>query len=222
MSSVYAPVYVPEGSFGVLDHGEVPAHTADWSNGLVAVMRTGVLIATGIRTGPVRVRAISCAPPPPGLDEADQSWEEITEVTVQAPHAGLRVEHLHDGAVDDLPLLSAQGPGPYRLRVFARGRDIARGKVRHEPTEDYLLSARVEVFRPARAPDSRPSRALRASGGGLNNLSDSARWIASHPRERRRFGVALIRGAGSEALPANTSQEGPTKARDPDQYRSST
>ncbi|MEW2527564.1 hypothetical protein [Streptomyces sp. NPDC047071] len=134
-------VYVPEGSFGVLDHGEIPAHTADWSNGFVAVMVTGALIATGIHTGPVRVQAISSAAPPPAPDEADQSWEEIIEVTVQAPRAELRVESLHDGVISELPLLSAQGPGPYRLRVHARGRDIARDKVRREPTEDYLLLA---------------------------------------------------------------------------------
>ncbi|GGV51148.1 hypothetical protein [Streptomyces spectabilis] len=132
-------VYVPEGSFGVLDHGEIPAHTADWSNGLVAVMTTGALIATGIHTGPVRVQAISTAALPPSPDEEDPSWEEIIEVTVQAPHAELRVESLHDGVIGDLPLLSTQGPGPYRLRVHVRGREVARDKVCHEPTEDYLL-----------------------------------------------------------------------------------
>ncbi|WP_172384250.1 hypothetical protein [Streptomyces sp. MNP-20] len=139
MSSVYIPVYVPEGSFGVLDHGEIPAHTADWSNGLVAVMATGALIVTGIHTGVVRVQAISVATPPPAPDEEDQSWEEIIEVTVLAPRAELRVDSLLDGVIDDLPLLSAHGPGPYRLRVHARGRDLARDKACHDPTEDYLL-----------------------------------------------------------------------------------
>ncbi|MEI5100881.1 hypothetical protein RB200_23065 [Streptomyces sp. PmtG] len=134
-------VYVPEGTFGVLDHGEIPAHTADWSNGLVAVMTTGALIATGIHTGPVRVQAISSATPPPIPDEEDQAWEEIIEVTVQAPRAELRVVSLHDGFIGDLPPLSAQGPGPYRLRVHARGREVARDKACDEPTEDYLLLA---------------------------------------------------------------------------------
>ncbi|MFD9071401.1 hypothetical protein [Streptomyces lasiicapitis] len=36
-----------DGLFGILDDGELPAHTADWSNGMVAVMTTGALIATG-------------------------------------------------------------------------------------------------------------------------------------------------------------------------------
>ncbi|MFD5704211.1 hypothetical protein [Streptomyces lasiicapitis] len=132
-------VYVPEGSFGVLDQGEIPAHTADWSNGFVAVMSIGVLIATGIHSGPVRVQAIASAEPPPALGEEHPAWDEIVEVTVQAPSGLLRVESLHTGAIDSLPLLSLDGSGPYRLRVHARGRHIARDKVRDEPVEDYLL-----------------------------------------------------------------------------------
>jgi hypothetical protein len=39
--------FVPEGSFGILDNGQIPARTADWSNGMVAPMEQGALIATG-------------------------------------------------------------------------------------------------------------------------------------------------------------------------------
>lgn len=39
----------------------------------------------------------------------------------------------------DLPLLTPQGPGTYRVRVHARGRDIAPDGVAYEPVEDYLL-----------------------------------------------------------------------------------
>ncbi|WJV51677.1 hypothetical protein [Streptomyces flavofungini] len=147
-------VYVPEGSFGVLDHGEIPAHTADWSNGFVAVMASGALIATGIHTGPVRVQAITSAEPPPALGEDDPAWDEIVEVTVQAPAGHLQVESLHTGAIDGLPPLSLHGSGPYRLRVHARGRHIGRDKVRDEPVEDYLLltwpagtATEVEILR---------------------------------------------------------------------------
>ncbi|WP_157856013.1 hypothetical protein [Streptomyces aureocirculatus] len=134
-------VYVPEGSFGVLDSGEIPADTADWSNGFVAVMETGVLIATGIHTGNIRVQA-SPYLTAPSLSSSDaEVWDEIVEVSVQAPHAGLCVESLHDGVIAELPLLSTGGNGPYRLRVHARGRDIAYDQVREQPVEDYLIQA---------------------------------------------------------------------------------
>ncbi|MFF9901545.1 hypothetical protein [Streptomyces longispororuber] len=136
-------VYIPEGSFAVLDHGDIPADTADWSNDFVAVMSAGALIATGIHTGHVRVQALT-GPPPAAPEEERRmldEWDEVVEVTVHAPAGDLRTESLHTGPVDDLPLLSAYGSGPYRLRVHARGRDIARDKVRNEPVEDYLLLA---------------------------------------------------------------------------------
>ncbi|GGV51141.1 hypothetical protein [Streptomyces spectabilis] len=85
LSSVCVPVRC-----GLLDHGEIPAHTAGWSNGLVAVMTTGALIATGIHTGPVRVQALGTATQPPFPDEEDQLWQQIIEVTFQALRAPAR------------------------------------------------------------------------------------------------------------------------------------
>ncbi|MFJ6661626.1 hypothetical protein ACIQNG_35545 [Streptomyces sp. NPDC091377] len=137
MSPVTSTVYVPEGSFGVLDQGEIPAETADWSNGLVAPMRTGALVGVGIHTGTVRVSAEACPGPPPA--PGGGTWEEIVEVTVHVPHGLLRVDSLHTGVVDELPLLRVQGPGSYRMRVHTRGRENAYDKVTKVPVEDYLL-----------------------------------------------------------------------------------
>lgn len=49
-------VYVPEGTFGVLDAGEFPVRTADWSNGPTVPMSQsqGPLIVTRIHTDPHR------------------------------------------------------------------------------------------------------------------------------------------------------------------------
>jgi hypothetical protein len=43
--------------------------------------------------------------------------------------------------MDPVPQIGVltSGPGAYRLRVHARGRDIARGRFVDEPTEDYPL-----------------------------------------------------------------------------------
>ncbi|MEU9207747.1 hypothetical protein AB0D27_07270 [Streptomyces sp. NPDC048415] len=132
-------VYVPEGTFGVLDAGEIPVQTADWSNGLTAPMSHGALIATGIHTGQVRVTAEALNGPPD--TSADEAWEEVVEVSVHAPAGRLQVESLEDGPVPGHPLLSPSGPSWYRLRVHARGRSILPDKVATSPVEDYLLLA---------------------------------------------------------------------------------
>ncbi|MFD9303388.1 hypothetical protein ACFWCB_12155 [Streptomyces sp. NPDC060048] len=41
-----ARIFVNEGSFGVLDAGEVPIETADWSDGLLAPMVQGAIVLT--------------------------------------------------------------------------------------------------------------------------------------------------------------------------------
>ncbi|MFD0416811.1 hypothetical protein [Streptomyces sp. NPDC127108] len=124
--------------FGILDDGELPGHTADWSNGLVAVMTAGALIATGVAFGPVRVRTAFSSQPPPAVDDQG-SWDEIIEVTVQAPTGRLRAHSLEDSGFPELPVLSTAGSGAYRVRVHARGRADAPTVVRGDPVEDYLL-----------------------------------------------------------------------------------
>lgn len=133
-------VYVAEGSFGLLDAGDVPADTADWSNGLVAVMTRGALIATGIHTGYVHVQAVAELRPPEPAPR-DGRWEEIVEVTVQAPQGNLKIESLEKGPATALPRLSVPGVATYRVRIHARGRETAFDQVRNEPVEDYLVQA---------------------------------------------------------------------------------
>ncbi|MDT0471385.1 hypothetical protein ACIQKE_22795 [Streptomyces griseoviridis] len=130
-------VYVPEGTFGVLDAGEIPVQTADWSNRLAVPMSQGALIVTGIHTGAIRTTATALTGPPAA--SRDDSWEEIAEVSVRVPTGLLRVESLEQGPADGLALLSPAGPGWYRLRVHARGRNVLPEKASAEPVEDYLL-----------------------------------------------------------------------------------
>ncbi|WP_371658284.1 hypothetical protein [Streptomyces sp. NBC_00280] len=130
-------VYVPEGTFGVLDAGEIPVQTADWGNGLAVPMSQGALVVTGIHTGTVRATATALVGPP--VASVHASWEEIVEVGLRVTTGLLRVESLGHGPVDGLAPLSPAGPGWYRLRVHARGRNILPDKVSTEPVEDYLL-----------------------------------------------------------------------------------
>lgn len=139
MTDRWTRVRVGDHSFGVLDRGEIPIETADYSNGLVVTMAAGATIYTGIDTGTVRVRAVAQTAPP-AQDEPDTPpWEEIVEASLYAPYGQLRIDSPDQGPVPDLPLLSPAGPGWYRIRAHARGRDTAFDAVRTEPVEDYLL-----------------------------------------------------------------------------------
>ncbi|MER6442787.1 hypothetical protein ABT275_41770 [Streptomyces sp. NPDC001185] len=129
-------VFVNEGTFGVLDDGEIAVETADWSNGLVVPMAQGALIVTGINTGNVRVSLLPLEGPP--VEAPAESWEEIVEVSLHAPKSNLQLESLEFGAV--APATRAESASSwYRLRVHARGREVLRDKVSLDPVEDYLL-----------------------------------------------------------------------------------
>ncbi len=161
-------------SFGVLDNGEIPMDTADHSNGLVVMLATGALIYTGIDTGNVRLRAHSYAEPPQELDEA--TWEEIVEVSVHAPFGQLQIDSLHTGPVPALPVLSKAGPGWYRLRAHARGRDTAYDAVSEEPVEDYL----IQVW-PAQPTPTVIIRATDRCGQGLRESAAQTRLLTEAP-----------------------------------------
>ncbi|MER7780357.1 hypothetical protein ABTZ21_36075 [Streptomyces sp. NPDC096191] len=130
-------VFVNEGIFGVLDHGEIPVETANFSNGLVAPMAAGALIMTGINTGYVNVEA-SVVDRCPDVDT--DGWEEVMEISVNAPSGDLKVESLERGPdTNAQQFLNPMGSAWYRLRVHTRGREVMRDKVSLEPIEDYLL-----------------------------------------------------------------------------------
>ncbi|MER7576948.1 hypothetical protein [Streptomyces sp. NPDC126514] len=138
VAAVTHEVFVNEGLFGLLDAGEVPAQSADWSNGFVAPMSEGALIATGINTGLVRVTIQQRHANMP--DQPADGWEEIVEASVHAPAGKLAVESLELGPLaDDSAILSPAGPAWYRVRVHARGRALHFDGVSMEPVEAYFI-----------------------------------------------------------------------------------
>lgn len=74
---------------------------------------------------------------PPAQVDAD-AWDEIIDHSVETATGALRVTSVMTDA-PDLPLLTPQGPGTYRVRVHARGRDSTPDGVADDPVEDYLL-----------------------------------------------------------------------------------
>ncbi|MFI6530633.1 hypothetical protein [Streptomyces uncialis] len=133
-----AGIDILEGTFAVLNGGNFPVDSADWSTGLAAPMTTGAIIMTGINMGTVNVTATPL-PGPPSQDEDRSGWEEIVEISVRAT-GRLRVESLEQGPAH-LPSLNPTGAGWHRLRVHARGREAHYDEVVTDPGEEYLLLA---------------------------------------------------------------------------------
>jgi hypothetical protein len=106
--------------------------------GLVGVHAGLAMVLTGTQFGDIAVR-VQSGGSDPGLDVA--GWDEVVEVTliVDAGDSELGVTGT-DGGPDELLALTA-GPGSYRVRLHARGRDIGADLdvVEGEPVEEHLL-----------------------------------------------------------------------------------
>lgn len=144
--------------FGIVtDERTWPTVLAPGSNGLVDPVGGGALIRTGIASGvaivDVEVRAL-----PPSSVEIEP-WDEIVEISLVvddprstqpddplsrfqsgSPGHAMRIGALMADA-PALPPLNPAGPGPYRIRVHARGRDHNIDGVDFEPIEEYLVVA---------------------------------------------------------------------------------
>jgi hypothetical protein len=70
------------------------------------------------------------------------AWDEVVELGLHSATGRMRLASL--GFVSHPspePVLTVAGPGPYRLRVHARGRDRNPDGVDAEPAERYHLVA---------------------------------------------------------------------------------
>ncbi|GAA3273083.1 hypothetical protein [Streptomyces labedae] len=108
----------------------------DTSNGLVFSLPGQVVICTGISAGWVTVSVEVRRYPPERVDT--DAWDEIVDRSVETTNGALRVASVMSDT-PDLPVLTPQGPGTYRVRVHARGRDTVPDGAVDEPVEEYLL-----------------------------------------------------------------------------------
>jgi hypothetical protein len=67
-------------------------------------------------------------------------WDEVAEASVESEDGELFVHALGEDSPPEFPGLAHEGPGAYRLRVHARGRDIAPHSRAEEPVENYQIS----------------------------------------------------------------------------------
>ncbi|MET8646171.1 hypothetical protein [Streptomyces sp. NPDC004675] len=170
-----SPVRVDFHTFELTDsHRRAPAGFGP-SNGLVFSQPGMAVICTGISTGWVHVRVRVRVRPPTRVERG--AWEEIVDHSVETATGALRVTSVMSDT-PRLPLLTPQGPGTYRVRVHARGRDTAPDGDAHEPVEDYLL-----IVWPA---DPQPDEIH---------------------RHRDRYGAGLRAGPGRPAPPAGDAED---------------
>ncbi|MGW1539820.1 hypothetical protein ACWCPM_06070 [Streptomyces sp. NPDC002309] len=133
------PVPVQYHQFNISDeNGPTGPDLGHKHNGLVQVTDGITVVLTGIHTGDVHV-SITHYEAEPAPDNGD--WQEIVEISVHSASGDLMVRGLMDDLDEELPVLSFTGPGNYRLRIHARGRDTAIDLAPDEVTEWYLIQA---------------------------------------------------------------------------------
>ncbi len=145
MSLSTGVLYVTDSAFWITEPtSEVVQGAGSGGNGLIWVGHGSATIATGVNYGPVKVTADAQAHEPT-LDTGE--WDEVVEVSIHFETSEADLESL-GGAVEDEPEempLSAAGPGWYRLRVHARGRDQGAEAtdvdIDQDPVEEYLIQS---------------------------------------------------------------------------------
>ncbi|MEU8262668.1 hypothetical protein AB0C02_18810 [Micromonospora sp. NPDC048999] len=157
-----------------MDGDDWPLDDPGQGNGLVHPCGHGASVYTGIHTGPVDVRAVSREQAPDRIDDS-RPWQEIAEVSFTAPTGHLRIRSFED--VVPLPALGAAGPGTYRVRVYAEGRDTDIDGTVRTPVEHY----RIEVW-PAPPADEVIHRRT-------DRYGESVRSIATPATDVRRGGT---------------------------------
>ncbi|SEB30707.1 hypothetical protein SAMN04490357_0068 [Streptomyces misionensis] len=145
-------IYVDSGQYYI--HGD-NYDTSNWRfdnlNGLVGVLDSAgypsgpgefAIVATGLNSGEVRVTIEICSERPSEVD--CNNWDEIAEVSLALASDWPRISTMiPTDALKELPDFSSVGPGPYRVRVHARGRDAANELMDlpdgQEPVEEHLV-----------------------------------------------------------------------------------
>jgi hypothetical protein len=155
-----------------------PKYLLVFDNGLVTVQPGIAVVSTGIHTGNVAVTVQirdQAAPAPTPAEQ--EEWEEIVEVTLNAFYAGEVAVCGLMSHLPDLPELTPGGPGRYRFRIHARGRDTNVDGTATESVEDYQI-----MSWPTRLDD--PEIIYRQT----DSYGASHRASAQHARATRRWG----------------------------------
>jgi hypothetical protein len=96
--------------------------------------RNAALITAGINTGVVSVTLDLLPERPADPDTAD--WDDVVEASIAHVDGGIALPYLR---TEQWTYLPTDKPGPYRVRVYVRGRDIDRDGVASTAFEQYRL-----------------------------------------------------------------------------------
>lgn len=150
-----AQVRVQDHCFIVGDASDAtpPFDLLDWTSGIAGAMPSALLVDAGIQSGTVSVTVTVTDDRPP-LETPQQwattaEWDDIAEVSVNAPQGTLTVEQLQYPPGTEplsLPVLSPQGPGCYRLRLHAAGRDQQYDQIAEDSDVRLLIAAWPSPF----------------------------------------------------------------------------
>lgn len=109
----------------------------DVVGGLVAgLLADAPRILTGATMGPVHVVVHPLREAPEGLPA---EWEDVVEVSLLSTGGPMVVAGPFDADPEPAARLDLDGPGSYRVRVHADGRDLDFDAVAREPRERYLV-----------------------------------------------------------------------------------
>ncbi|RZU51292.1 hypothetical protein EV385_3103 [Krasilnikovia cinnamomea] len=165
-------LFVTYHTFGLVDGDrDWPADLPSPTNGLIHPYPGGALLYTGIHTGQVHVQVRTSPAPPAQLDDS-RDWESIAEVSVDSPQGRLAVRSFEN--LPDLPVLSINGRGTYRVRAYALGRDTDIDGTATTPFEYYL----IEVW-PAPAAEATSYRSVDRYGDEVLHSMQAAANVSS-------------------------------------------
>lgn len=124
------------------------------SNGLLAVTRGGAALIAGIDSGTVDISFVPVAEEP---SNDLGGWDEMVDVSIDARSGDLRVLSVL-GEQISLPSLSHAGPGVYRVRCMAAGRNEHSGEIEVESSERFRLITWLAEASPATEHQVLPNR----------------------------------------------------------------
>jgi hypothetical protein len=165
--------------FWLLDTGQRPRPSIRPDNGLVGAGAGAAIVSTGIHTGVVAL-SVQVRDRAPGPDDDLGGWDEVVDLSLAAPAGQVRPAALMSDT-DPFPALTAAGPGDYRIRVHARGRDRNIDGVDEEPAEEY----HIVVWPQAPEPEL-VHRQSDAYGGSMRRSVAAAPPVRERPADPRQ------------------------------------
>jgi hypothetical protein len=131
-------LHVADGQYWIWDPAADLVLPDDY-RGLIAATDGLAVVRAGTHAGWLAVR-VAVADAGPALDTG--SWDEVAEVSLSAAPGSPGLAVISDGTgPDELDALTPAGPGSYRVRVHARGRDdgAAADVVAGAPVAEHLI-----------------------------------------------------------------------------------